>query len=133
MHHQWRPATRAVMVVLSADGMPPTEIGALLHYSPTTVCRWIARHDIEGLAGLTDRPRSGRPRIGSPRLGERIMTLLATPKAWTTARIWRHLGRPALSLRTCYRRIHEQARWATPRLIAKVDPDHDSICANIRD
>jgi transposase len=65
LHHQWRPATRAVMVVLSADGMPPTEIGALLHYSPTTVRRWIARHDIEGLVGLTDRPRSGRPQANA--------------------------------------------------------------------
>ena len=75
----------------------------------------------------------GRPRIGSPRLGERITALLATPKAWTTARIWRALGRPKISLRTCYRRIREQARWCRPRLIAKGDPDHDTICADIRD
>jgi hypothetical protein len=27
LHHQWRPATRAVMVVLSANGMPAAEIG----------------------------------------------------------------------------------------------------------
>ncbi len=99
LHHQWRPATRAVMVVLSANGMPATDIGTLLHYSPTTVRRWIARHEGEGVAGLPDRPRSGRPRIGSPGLGQRIAALLATPKAWTTARIWRALGRPKLSLR----------------------------------
>jgi hypothetical protein len=30
------------------------------------------------------------------------------------------------------RRLREQARWARPRLIAKSDPDHDDICANIR-
>lgn len=132
LHHQWRPATRAVMVVLSAGGMPAADIGALLHCSPVTVRRWIARHDGEGVAGLTDRPRPGRPRIGSPRLGQRIAALLATPKAWTTARIWRALGRPKMSLRTCYRRIREQARWSRPRLTAKGDPDHDSICATIR-
>ena len=133
LHHQWRAATRAVMILLSADGLPAADIGDLLHYNPATVRRWIARHDAEGLAGLPDRPRPGRPRIGSPRIGDRIDALLATPKAWTTARIWRALGRPKMSLRTCYRRIREQAHWATPRLIAKGDPDHDTICADLRD
>lgn len=132
LHQQWRVATRAVMILLSAGGMPATEIGALLHYHPRTVHRWIARHDLEGLAGLPDRPRSGRPRTGSPRLGQRIRTLLDTPKAWTTGRIWRALGRPNLSLRTVYRRVREQARWSRPRLIAKSDPDRDTICATIR-
>jgi hypothetical protein len=99
LHGPWRTATRAVMALLSADGMSATEIGALLHYDPHTVRRWIARHDAEGVTGLPDRPRTGRPRLGSPRLGEGIRTLLNTPKAWTTARIWRELGRPKMSLR----------------------------------
>ena len=132
LHRQWRVAARAVMILLSAGGMPAAQIAALLHYDPRTVRRWITRHNLEGLAGLPDRPRSGRPRLGSPRLGERIRTLLAMPKAWTIARIWRELGRPNMSLRTVYRRVSEQARWCRPRLIAKSDPDHDNICANIR-
>jgi transposase len=133
LHGPWRTATRAVMVLLSADGMTATEISALLHYDQRTVRRWITRHDTEGVAGLPDRPRTGRPRLGSPRLGDRIRTLLQTPKAWTTARIWRELGRPKMSLRTMYRRIRDQARWCRPRLIAKSDPDHDQKCADIRD
>jgi transposase len=132
LHGQWRVALRAVMILLSASGMNATEIGELLCCHPGTVRRWIARFDIEGLAGLPDRPRSGRPRLGSPRLGERITRLLAQPKAWTTARIWRALGRPPISLATMYRRIREQARWRRPRLTAKSDPDHDSVCADIR-
>lgn len=133
LHRQWRVPTRVVMVLLSAGGMSAADIGALLHYHPRTVRRWIARHQVEGMAGLPDRPRCGRPRLGSRRLGERIRALLAVPKAWTTARVWHQLGRPALSLRTVYRRIREQARWARPRLIAKGDPDHDTICAAIRE
>jgi transposase len=133
LHRQWRTATRAVMVLLSAAGWAPSDIAALLHYDPRTVRRWITRHHVEGLAGLPDRPRSGRPRLGSSRLGARIRALLATPKAWTTARIWRELGRPNMSLRTVYRRVREQARWCRPRLIAKSDPDHDGICAGIRE
>ena len=30
-------------------------------------------------------------------------------------------------------RVREQARWCRPRLIAKSDPDHDTVCAGIRD
>jgi transposase len=133
LHGPCRNATRIMMVVLSAAGMSASEIADLLHYDPKTVRAWITRHQAEGLTGLPDRPRTGRPRKGSPRLGQRIHTLLLTPKAWTTARIWRTLGRPQLSLSTMRRRIREQARWARPRLIAKSDPDHDQICQDIRD
>nr|WP_245923736.1 helix-turn-helix domain-containing protein [Actinoplanes atraurantiacus] len=122
-----------VIVVLSAAGMTASEIAELLHYDPVTVRRWITRHHHEGLAGLPDRPRTGRPRKGSQRLGERIGRLLQTPKPWTTARLWRALGRPQISLDTLRRRIRQQARWSRPRLIAKSDPDHDQICAGIRD
>jgi transposase len=132
LHSQWRVAARAVMVLLSANGMPAAQIAQLLGYDPRTVRRWITRHEVEGIDGLPDRPRTGRPRLGSPGLGERIRVLLATPKAWTTTRIWRTLGRPKMSLRTMYRRIREQARWCRPRLIAPGDPDRDQICANIR-
>jgi hypothetical protein len=38
-----------------------------------------------------------------------------------------------MSLATFRRRIREQARWRRPRLIAKGDPDHDTICADIRE
>lgn len=133
LHQQWRVPARAVMVLLSASGMSAAEIADVLHFDPRTVRRWIVRHDLEGLDGLPDRPRSGRPRLGSRGLGDRIRRLLNTPKAWTTARIWRALGRPNLSLRTIYRRTREQARWARPRLIAKSVPDHDEICAGIQE
>jgi hypothetical protein len=62
------------MVVLSAS-----DIAALLHYSPVTVRRWIAHHDVEGVAGLPDPGRDG-PGSAHPRIGERITVLLATPK-----------------------------------------------------
>jgi transposase len=133
LHGPWRTATRMVIVVLSAAGMSAAEIAELLHYDPVTVRRWITRHQAEGLTGLPDRPRTGRPRRGGRRLGERIDRLLQIPKAWTTARLWRALGRPTISLSTLRRRLREQARWARPRLIAKSDPDHDTICAGIRD
>ena len=132
LHGRWRIAARIVMVLLSASGMSAPDIAELLHYNPVTVRRWLDRHTRDGIDALPDRPRSGRPRLGSPRLGQRIRTLLGTPKAWTTSRVWRAAGRPEMSLRTFYRRLREQARWCRPRLIAKGDPDHDTICADIQ-
>jgi transposase len=133
VHGRWRVAVRIIMILLSTQGLSAAEIASVLHYEPRTVRRWIARWHAEGLAGLADRPRPGRPRLGSPRLGQRITTLLAQPKAWTTARVWRELGRPAISLRTMYRRVREQASWRRPRLVAKSDPDHDQIVAQVRE
>jgi transposase len=132
LHGRWRTATRLIMVVLSAAGMPPAEIADLLDYHPATVRRWLHRFAIDGIAGLPDRPRSGRPPLGGPALTPRITALLAAPGPWTIRRIWLHLGRPAISLRTLYRRTHAAARWRRPRLVAKGDPDHDAICARIR-
>jgi transposase len=132
LHGHWKVATRVLMILLSAAGMSASEIAELLHYDPVTVRRWIDRHTRDGIDGLPDRPRSGRPRLGSPRLGQRIRTLLRTPKAWTTTRVWRAAGRPQMSLRTFYRRLREHAAWRRPRLIAKGDPDHDTVCADIR-
>jgi transposase len=65
LHGRWRQATRAVMVLLSAHGLPPARIAELLDCHPATVRRWISRFNAEGVAGLADRPRSGRPRLGA--------------------------------------------------------------------
>lgn len=132
LHGRWRTATRLMMVVLSAAGMPAAEIADLLDYHPATVRRWLHRFASDGVGGLPDRPRSGRPRLGGPALTARIAALLAAPGPWTVRRIWLHLGRPAISLRTLYRRTHATARWRRPRLVAKGDPDHDQVCARIR-
>src|SRR5690349_19524053 len=97
LHGPWRQALRAVMVLLSANGWSAGQIADLLGCDPVTVRRWIRRFDAEGMAGLADRPRSGRPCLGSSHLGERIAALLVRPGAWTTASVWRALGRPAIS------------------------------------
>ena len=52
LHGRWRHATRAVMVLLSAHGLPPSQIAELLDCHPATVRRWIGRFNDEGQAGL---------------------------------------------------------------------------------
>jgi transposase len=127
----WRQALRAVMVLLSARGLAPAEIAVLLECHPGTVRRWISRFNAEGAAGLADRPRCGRPRLGGRRLTRRIAALLGQPGPWTVRRIWRYLGRPALSPRTLYRRVRQVAVWRRPELTARGDPARDQAVAAI--
>ncbi len=128
---RWRQAARAVMVLLSAHGLPPAQIAALLDCHPATVRRWISRFNSEGLAGLADRPRSGRPRAGGRRLTGRITALLERPGPWTLPQIRRYLGWPQVSMRTLYRRVRLVAVWRRPKLTARGDPYHDHVVAQI--
>ncbi len=132
LHGPHRVACRLVMLLLSQQGWSAAQIAGLLGYDPATVRRWIHRYRKHGTLGLADRPRSGRPRLGSPRLGQRILRLLAEPRAWTIGRLWQRLGRPAMSLRTLHRRTREVACWRRPRLVAKGDPDRDQVLATLR-
>jgi transposase len=127
----WRQAARAVMVLLSLHGLPPSQIAELLDCHPATVRRWIARFSSEGLAGLADRPRSGRPRIGGGQLTGRIAALLSRPGPWTLPRIRRCLGWPQVSPRTLYRRVRLVVIWRRPKLTARGDPYHDHVVAGI--
>ena len=61
LHGRWRQAARAVMVLLSAHGLPPAQIAALLDCHPATVRRWISRFNGEGAAGLAAGRGPGGP------------------------------------------------------------------------
>jgi hypothetical protein len=50
---RWRQAARAVMVLLSLHGLPPSQIAKLLDCHPATVRCWISGFNSEGLAGRT--------------------------------------------------------------------------------
>jgi hypothetical protein len=76
---RWRQALRAMMVLLSVQGLPAAQIAELLECHPGTVRRWIGRFSREGAAGLADRPRCGRPRLGGPRLARRIAGCWSAP------------------------------------------------------
>jgi transposase len=128
---RWRQAARAVMVLLSLQGLPAAQIAGLLECHPATVRRCISRFSSEGLAGLADWRRCGRPRVGGKRLASRICALLDRPGPWTLPRIWRYLGRPQVSMRTLYRRVRQVAIWRRPKLTARGDPDHDHVVAGI--
>lgn len=56
-----RMVERAQIVLSAAEGRSAAEIGRLLGCSTNTAQKWRARYEQDGIAGLSDSPRSGKP------------------------------------------------------------------------
>lgn len=68
--------TLRARILLALDaGRDMTETATLLHVSRPTVYLWKRRYVDQGVAGLTDRPRSGRPSELDAKTVERILFL----------------------------------------------------------
>jgi transposase len=57
-----RPAQRAQIVLLAAEGVSNREIARLVGLNQNQVGMWRKRYAALGVIGLEDRPRPGRPR-----------------------------------------------------------------------
>ena len=60
-----RMVERAQIVLCAAEGRSAAEIGRLVGCSTNTAQKWRARYEQDGIAGLSDLPRSGKPLIYS--------------------------------------------------------------------
>lgn len=82
-------ATRARIVLELSDGNTVAGVAALLGVSDRLVYRWAHRYEADGVAGLSDQPRSGRPPgIDSEKAKEILsMTVKSVPQEathWST-------------------------------------------------
>lgn len=98
---------RAQIVLLARGGFGPTRITDTLGCSKQTVITWRDRYRAQGLAGLTDAPRSGRPpavdpdlvisrtrqppppHLGAARWSSRLLAAELGISNVTVAKIWR--------------------------------------------
>ena len=95
-----RIVRRAQMIRLSAEGITAPKIAALWDVNDQTVRRTIQRFEVEGLAGLRDKPRKGRPAKKTDRyvalLKEAVQRSprdLGYPfSSWTLERLREHLA-----------------------------------------
>jgi len=88
---------RARAVLLMADEIPGSEVARLTGYTPVQVSRIRRRFAEEGVAGLSERPRSGRPPRLTEAKGARIvaLTLKAPPPGltqWSTREMAERVG-----------------------------------------
>src|SRR3954470_19644731 len=73
-----RVVERARIVLLAAQGVPGTEIAALVGCAEGTVVTWRGRYAERGLPGLTDLPRPGKPAQLPEALRDRVLELTLT-------------------------------------------------------
>ncbi|WP_239342397.1 helix-turn-helix domain-containing protein, partial [Frankia sp. CiP3] len=94
-----RDRQRAGIVLYAARGWPNARIARHLRVQENTVRTWRGRFAAAGLAGLTDRPRTGRPR--------RISALERAEVCALACRLPAHTGVPL-------------ARWSGPELATEL-------------
>ncbi len=76
---------RAQAILLSAEGLATTEVGARVGLSHPMVGHWPRRFQRDRLAGLYDAPRSGRPRThDDDEVARLLRTVLQTRPAEAT-------------------------------------------------
>jgi putative transposase len=83
---------RAKAILLSADGLANTEVGARVDLSHAMVAHWRCRFHRDRLLGLYDAPRSGRPRTyDEDAVARMLRTVLASPPPdathWSVRRV----------------------------------------------
>jgi len=76
---QHRDVLRARIVLAAAGDRTNSAIAAELAISVETVRKWRKRFHAEGMAGLTDRPRSRRPRVFTATQVAQVKALACTP------------------------------------------------------
>lgn len=130
-----RVAERIHYVLLFARGYLPEAIARLYEVDERTVEHWLERYRSEGVAGLSDRPRSGRPRKASAAAQAEATRCLASAPSevgvvdaprttWTRKLLRTHLSERcdcSLSLGSVARLIrHLGFVWRRPKLGLKL-------------
>lgn len=77
--HEARLVERAKIIIQCLQGEPVSSIAQDLKVRPNTVIDWRRRFESEGLAGLTDRPRSGKPRQYDADFRKKVLAVLEEP------------------------------------------------------
>lgn len=88
-------ARRRIAVEKLRDGWTQVDVAEFLSVHPVTVAKWMARHRLEGAAGLAAKPTPGRPRFLTPAQERTVLRWVAEkPTAhgfrtdlWTARRV----------------------------------------------
>jgi|GEM_PF-3383227 len=68
-------ARRAKIVLLTAEGLPASEVAAAVGTTTRAVYRWRRRFKDHGVSGLHDRPRPGQPQKLSEKVIKEVLRL----------------------------------------------------------
>ena len=132
---EMRLVERAKMVLWSQEGQKAVEIAAKLDRTPMTVYNRLKRFDLEGMAGLEDKPKSGRkPTYTETERGQVIALARTDPQKlglpfghWTLDRLVAYLrenGQVSISRAQLARVLKaEGLRWYQEQVYFTERPD----------
>jgi len=88
---------RAKIILGCLQGKPMNQIARELGIRPNTVIQWRQRFSAQGIAGLSDRPRSGKPALYGAEFRKQVLDLLETPApkgqaCWDGPSVAKHLN-----------------------------------------
>ena len=126
-------ATRARIVLGSAEGESIRALAERLKVTQRTVCLWRRRYASRGLDGLRNRPRSGRPRISSIQEQAVVSATLRKPKTathWSGRRLAKEVGLSAATVHRIWQKYGLQPHRVDTFKFSQ-DPEFDSKLADI--
>ncbi|NER07877.1 MAG: helix-turn-helix domain containing protein, partial [Okeania sp. SIO3C4] len=116
-HMRSRQFKRATALLELDRGKPKTAIATTLSVSRSAVHSWAKRYQQEGLALLTDRPRSGRPvEIDGTQRAKVTALACSDPPTGHSSWTLRLLADKAVELHYCEHLSHTQAGKGLPTI-----------------
>lgn len=91
--------SRSHMILLSNEGLSPSQIATQVRFNRRTVTRILQRYETEGIQGLMTKPRSGRPPKVTAEYEAHLLEAVEQPPReldlpfsnWTTANLAEYL------------------------------------------
>ena len=129
-----RMALRAKIVLASAAGESLRSIARRLEVSQVMICRWRDRYQVEGLAGLQTRPRSGRRRrISEARERQVVVATMRPPRSrthWSTRSMAKEMGVSRATVHRIWMK-HGLQPHRVETFKFSTDPDFDRKLADV--
>jgi len=136
-----RMVERARIVLGAAAGRPAGEIASRLGCSLSTVKKWRARYERQGLAGLADAPRPGRPLVHGPETRAKLVALACTrpPETaegfrrprWTHAELAEAVGMSESQAHEILRALEVKPHLLEQWVMSELGPEFDAQAAEV--
>src|SRR6516162_1438300 len=127
-------ATRARIVLGSAEGESIRALAERLKVTQRTVCLWRRRYASRGLDGLRNRPRAGRPRRITPTQEQAVVSAtLRKPKTathWSGRRLAKEVGLSAATVHRIWQKYGLQPHRVDTFKFSQ-DPEFDAKLADV--